>query len=169
MRCLTVLAFVFTGLALATKPHPPGTEQGATDSSLEHIARHDVENVDSDSVKVIRSDDQAPYGGLEKRIDGIPIPTGPNPEQLTMAGVLVSFTMVGQWIRKEGGSTLKYVCSQINIRNPTTVNKVVTLASKGVTLLKNQPFTHERVMGIKAPEGGFGQTFDIVVGNQRGS
>ncbi|KAF5670946.1 hypothetical protein FCIRC_8834 [Fusarium circinatum] len=162
MRFLIVLAFVSTCLAVAIEPLSHGTDKG-TDSLLEHIPR----NSDHESVAVVRSGVQASDATLEKRLDDIQVPyNNPNPKNLIMAGVVVSFTMAGQWVKQGGSSVYRYVCKSIVFQNPTARHKVVTLIANGAALLENQPLSEHRVFGQGAPEGGFGETIEIVVGNR---
>ncbi|EXK23785.1 hypothetical protein FOMG_19455 [Fusarium oxysporum f. sp. melonis 26406] len=164
MKFLTVLAIVSTALALVPKPIPYGTGQGATDSSLEHVPRNDVENVDVNSVKLVRSDVAAPDGGPKKR-SNIPIPNEPNPKSVLIGGVAVSFTMVGKWIRQGGGSVFRYVCKRIDFNNSSGVNKFVTLVANGATVYKNQPINERKIVAYIAPEGGITNGIDVVIAN----
>ncbi|PCD22076.1 hypothetical protein AU210_015876 [Fusarium oxysporum f. sp. radicis-cucumerinum] len=166
MKFLTLLASVSIALALATKPVQLGTGQDTIDPSLEPIPRNGIENTDPGSVKVVRSDVQAPDGGLEKRVDGIPVPYNvADPQQILLGGMVVSFTMVGKWVKEGGHSVYRYICKSITFTNPTSTRKVVTLIANGVKLMENQIFSEHRINSAKAPAEGFGNTVDIVIGN----
>ncbi|KAG7403900.1 hypothetical protein Forpi1262_v018678 [Fusarium oxysporum f. sp. raphani] len=156
MRFLTLLAFVSIALALATKPIQPtkpiqlGTEQDAIDPSLEPIPRDGIENKDPRSVKVVRSDVKAPDGGLVKRLDGIAVPYNvADPQQLLLAGVTVTFIMVGKWVKEGGHNVYRHICNGVSFYNPTSTRKVVTLVANGARLLVNQPLSEHRVDGYR--------------------
>ncbi|KAH7461736.1 hypothetical protein FOMA001_g18920 [Fusarium oxysporum f. sp. matthiolae] len=163
MRFLAVLAFVSIAPALATKPIQMRNDQGAIDPSLEPIPRNDIVNTDPGFAKVVRSDVQTPYEGLEKRLDGIQVPYNvAAPQNMLMGGIVVSFTMVGKWVKEGGHNVYRYICNGVSFHNPTSTRKVVTLIANGVKLLTNQHLSEHRVNGYR---GDLGKTIEIVVGN----
>ncbi|EXK23722.1 hypothetical protein FOMG_19517 [Fusarium oxysporum f. sp. melonis 26406] len=166
MKFLTLLASVSIALALATKPVQLGTEQDTIDPSLEPIPHNGIENTDPGSLKVVGSDVQAPNGGLQKRLDGIPVPYNvPGPQEMLLGGMVVSFTMVGKWVKEGRHNVYRYICKSIGFENHSATRKVVTVIANGVKIMDNQPFSVHRINGVKAPAEGFGNTVDIVIRN----
>lgn len=84
---------------------------------------------------------------------------------MLMAGVTISFIMVRQWVRQGSHNVYTYVCNGLKFSNPTSRNKVVSVAANGVALLRNQPVPSHLAAQIGAPSEGYGSEISITIGN----
>ncbi|KAF4423115.1 hypothetical protein FACUT_10583 [Fusarium acutatum] len=167
MKFFTLLGFVSLALALATKPNEHDVKEDTKHPSIGDIKYSEIDGPDVGSTKVARSDFQErDVVSLEKRLDSIHVPYGvADPQPMLMAGVTISFIMVGRWVRQGGHNVYTYVCNGLKFSNPTARNKVVTVVANGVALLRNQPVPSHLAAQIGAPSEGYGSEISITIGN----
>ncbi|KAF5687789.1 hypothetical protein FDENT_5079 [Fusarium denticulatum] len=167
MKFFTLLGFVSLTLALATKPIERDVKEDTKHPSIGDVKYSKIDGTDVGSVNVARTDVQERgVVSLEKRLDGIHVPYGvADPQPMLMAGVTISFIMVGKWVRQGGHNVYTYVCNGLKFSNPTSRNKVVSVAANGVALLRNQPIPSHVAAQIGAPSEGYGSEISITIGN----
>ncbi|KAF5576038.1 hypothetical protein FPCIR_12825 [Fusarium pseudocircinatum] len=167
MKFFTLLGFVSLTLALATKPIERDVKEDTKHPSIGDVKYSKIDGTDVGSIKVARTDVQERgVVSLEKRLDGIRVPYGvADPQPMLMAGVTISFIMVGKWVRQGGRSVYTFVCNGLKFSNPTARNKVVSVAANGVALLRNQPVPSHLAAQIGAPSEGYGSEISITIGN----
>ncbi|KAF4958803.1 hypothetical protein FGADI_2147 [Fusarium gaditjirri] len=183
MKLFTLLGFISLALALATKPIEGDVKKDTKHPSIGDVKYSKIDGTDVGSVKYVAAllslfisltGDRVPRSdvqergvvSLEKRLDGIAVPRGvADPQPLFLAGVTVSFIMVRQWVRQGGYRVYTYVCEGLKFTNPTGVDKIVTVVSNGVAVLRNQPVPHHFAAQIGAPSAGYGNEISITVGN----
>ncbi|KAL9570408.1 hypothetical protein ACKAV7_003710 [Fusarium commune] len=167
MKFFTLLGFVSLALALATKPIERDAKEDTKHPSIGDVKYSKIEGTNDGSIKVARSDVQERgVVSLEKRLDGIAVPYGvADPQPLLMAGVTVTFIMVGKWVRQGGHNVYTYVCNGLKFSNPTARNKVVSVVANGVALLRNQPVPSHLAAQVGAPSEGYGNEISITIGN----
>ncbi|KAF5251008.1 hypothetical protein FANTH_3872 [Fusarium anthophilum] len=167
MKFITLLASVSVALALATKPVPDDAKQAAKHPSLVPVEYSHIDGTSDGSIKVARSEiEERGVVSLEKRLDGIEVPYGvADPQPLLLAGVTVTFLMVGKWVRQGGHNVYTYVCNGLKFSNPSARNKVVSVVANGAALLRNQPVPAHLAAQIGAPSEGYGSEISIIVGN----
>ncbi|RBQ80762.1 hypothetical protein FVER14953_07750 [Fusarium verticillioides] len=167
MKFFTLLGFVSLTLALATKPIERDAKEDTKHASIGDVKYEKIDSADVGSIKVAGADVQERgVVSLEKRLDGIHVPYGvADPQPMLLAGVTVSFIMVGRWVRQGGHNVYTYVCNGLKFSNPTSRNKVVTVVANGVALLRNQPVPSHLAAQIGAPSEGYGSEIAITIGN----
>ncbi|EXF83604.1 hypothetical protein CFIO01_00746 [Colletotrichum fioriniae PJ7] len=163
MKFLAALSLATAVSALAVPPveHDPAAHEDAK-GSLQLIGS---EIKSPETINVVRSNDEvASSMALEKRIDGIPIPHGvASAKSLLLAGVTVSFHMVGGWVRQGGRNVWTYTCKGIVLTNNND-RKAVSIFSAGIKYLTNYIMSEGRVWTVDAPVGGFADTVSINIG-----
>ncbi|KAL0930130.1 uncharacterized protein CTRU02_214950 [Colletotrichum truncatum] len=162
MKFLAILAAVSAVSALASDASERiDSNPGAIEL---HPTAQELQRSSSGFTKVVRSDVEGlPLG---KRLNGIPIPYNvEHPERVILGGVVITFTMVGKWIRQGTGSAYVYVCKSMTLTNTTEQKKAISVIGNGISYFVNKIFTGHRIDSIRAPEGGFPAQVDIVVGN----
>ncbi|KAF5640423.1 hypothetical protein F52700_3573 [Fusarium sp. NRRL 52700] len=167
MKFFTLLTCVSVALFLAIKPVQDDGKQGTKHPSLGPVEYSHIDGTNDGFVKVSRSEiEERGVVSLEKRIDGIAVPYGiADPQPLLMAGVTVTFIMIGKWVQQGGNRVYTYVCNGLKFSNPTHRDKIVTVVANGVSLLRNQPVPSHLAAQIGAPTGGYGREISITVGN----
>ncbi|KAF5962949.1 hypothetical protein FBULB1_13692 [Fusarium bulbicola] len=167
MKFFTLLASISVALALATRPVQDDVKQAAKNPSLLPVVYSHIDGTGDGSVKVARSEiEERGVVSLEKRLDGIIVPYGvADPSPMILAGVTVTFLMIGKWVRQGGHNVYTYICNGLKFANPSARNKVFSVVANGATLLRNQPLPAHLAAEVGAPSEGYGSEISIIVGN----
>ncbi|KAL2882199.1 hypothetical protein SGCOL_002467 [Colletotrichum sp. CLE4] len=163
MKFLAALGLATAVSALAVSPLEHAPAAGSAKSSVQ-IVGSEVKS--SEIVNVDKSDDElsAPSMALKKRIDGIIIPHGvATAKSLLLAGVTVSFRMVGGWVKQNGRNVWTYTCKGIVLQNNND-RKAVSIFATGIKYLTNYIMSEGRVWTVNAPPEGFADTVSINIG-----
>ncbi|KAG5934971.1 hypothetical protein E4U60_003430 [Claviceps pazoutovae] len=133
MRFLTALTFASGALALATGP----VQRPADQQTVQGDASLNPENAVLATPEITSRDETVSPSGVEKRVPGIeakiPIPTGPDPKTVTIAGITVSFIMAHRWIQVNGKNVLEYFVKHLMFRNRNSERTLVEAAANGFT------------------------------------
>ncbi|KAF5659400.1 hypothetical protein FCIRC_12542 [Fusarium circinatum] len=164
MKFFTLLASVSVALALAINSVQDDAKQAAKHLSLVPIEYSHVDGTSDGSVK--SEIEERGVVSLEKRLDVIAVPYGvTEPRPLLIAGVTVTFLMVGKWVRQGSRNVYTYVYNGLKFSNPTARNKVVSVVANGVALLTNQQVPSHRAGQVGAPSEGYPSEISITIGN----
>ncbi|SCO41099.1 uncharacterized protein FFNC_07869 [Fusarium fujikuroi] len=167
MKFFTLLGFVSLALALTTKPVERDVKEDTKHPSIGDVEYSKIDGTDVGSIKVARSNVQERgVVSLERRLERIHVPYGvADPQPMLLAGVTVSFIMVGKWVRQGGHNVYTYVCNGLKFSNPTSRDKLVSVVANGVSLLRNQPVPSHLAAQIGAPSEGYGNEISITIGD----